>query len=63
MCQRIDPRDRRQSPQNRKQDEYDRNEAPRREDKADNSLVPSDPKELDVVANLNIIYKIKLKFN
>lgn len=61
MCQRINPRDRRQNPQNRKRDECDRNEAPRREDKADNSLVPSDPKELDAVANLNIRHEIKLK--
>lgn len=62
MCQRTDPRDRRQSPQNRKRDEYDRNEVLHREDKADNSLVPSDPTELDVEANLNIIHKIKFKF-
>lgn len=61
MCQRINPRDKRQSPQNRKRGECDRNEAPRREDKADNSLVPSDPEELDVVANLNIIREEKLK--
>lgn len=55
MCRRINPRDRQQSPRNRKLDECDRNEVPRREDKVDNLLVPSDPVELDVVANLKHI--------
>lgn len=61
-CQHRDPRDRRQSPRIQKQDEYGRNEAPRREDTTDNLLVPSDQEESDAAANLEDMHgKKKVK--